>query len=83
MPSINQKNESTENKFIAAGAYGCVYKHPGLKCKVNKAIPEATISKLIMTNEALSELIEYDWIDNIDDKFLYHYPKPEICVYPE
>ena len=65
-------------KVIGEGTYGCAIK-PSLKCS-NKTINyDNKISKVLLTSEANSELIEYNVIDKIDKSKQFYLGKPEIC----
>ena len=78
---MSKKYKQKAGDFIAAGAYGCVYKNPALKC-ANGIRPEGKVSKLMLKYNALEERDEYNNIDRIDPLFEYHYKKPDICKIP-
>lgn len=67
-------------KLIGEGSYGCVYR-PALHCKGElKRRPDNMVSKLMLREEAIKELIENDRIHNIDKEFKYHLPRPTTCI---
>jgi serine/threonine protein kinase len=74
-------NNLRGGKFVAKGSFGCVYKNPSLKCRGQER-SYVNVSKLMKRQDAINEMKEYDIIDAIDNKFLYHYSKPKFCDSP-
>jgi len=67
-------------KKIGEGSYGCVYRPP-LRCKGQTGRrPDNMVSKLMLKEHALEEMIENERINQIDKEFIYHLPPPQECV---
>ena len=76
-------NNLKGGEFIGKGAYGCVYANPPLKCSGYEERSKSGISKLMLKDDSIIEKKQYIKIDNIDNKFLYHYALGDTCYYPE
>ena len=75
-----QKSKSRKlkgGKYIASGAYGCVFK-PAIKCKGDNTRTDG-VSKLMEKQEAQKEVHEQVKVDRIDPSFEYHLEPPKIC----
>lgn len=71
--SSKKTSNTSENKLIAQGSYGCVYS-PEIHCKddLSSKSNKNSISKILDKKDASDELKEYKHIDEIDPKFKYH-----------
>lgn len=65
-------------KVVGKGTYGCVYKPP-MKCKGEVSREKNTISKLMDKSEAVKEVKEVSFIDNIDPDYEFHVKLQRIC----
>ena len=67
------------SEVIGEGSYGCIHK-PSLICKDNKKVSyKHKISKLLLTENAISELKEYMLISESDKKNEYFLGVPDLC----
>jgi serine/threonine protein kinase len=67
------------SEVIGEGSYGCIHK-PSLICKDNKKVSyKHKISKLLLTDNAISELKEYMLISNSDKNNEYFLGVPDLC----
>jgi len=65
---------------IGEGGFGCIHK-PSLICNNNKKIIyKNKVSKLLLTEHAISELKEYMLISDTDKKGEYFLGVPDLCV---
>jgi len=64
--------------FVGQGTFGCVYRPP-LKCKNNKTFGPNRISKLMVDDEAMSEINEYKLLQKIDPSNKYYPGPPNLC----
>jgi len=68
------------SEVIGEGGFGCIHK-PSLICNNNKKIIyKNKVSKLLLTEHAISELNEYMLISQTDKKGEYFLGVPELCV---
>jgi serine/threonine protein kinase len=75
----NSVSPPTVGSVIGEGTYGCVHK-PSLKCDTNKKIfYKNKISKIMTSQEADTELAEYDRIEHIDMGHNLYLGVPEKC----
>ena len=74
---VNNKNII---KVIGEGSYGCVHK-PSLECKETplNLNYKNKISKILMKDDAMKEMDEYDIISRYDKKQTYFLGKPANC----
>jgi serine/threonine protein kinase len=63
---------------IGEGSYGCVHK-PSLKCKDKKMSYSDKISKLILNDDADTEIDTYSYMNKIDKSKKYYLGKPIKC----
>ena len=68
-----------KSEIIGQGTYGCVH-NPPLLCKDSTEKDLKTVSKLMATEEAVSEMKEYVLINNIDNNKDYHLGNPSKCL---
>lgn len=67
------------SEVIGEGSYGCIHK-PSLICKNNKKVSyKNKISKLLLTENAISELQEYMLISKSDKKGEFFLGIPDLC----
>jgi len=67
------------SEVIGEGSYGCIHK-PSLICKDNKKVSyKHKISKLLLTENAISELQEYMLISESDKKGEFFLGVPDLC----
>jgi len=74
---VNKKNKI---KVIGEGSYGCVHK-PSLECKYppSNINYKNKISKILMKDDAMKEMDEYDTISKYDKTQKYFLGKPNNC----
>jgi hypothetical protein len=75
-----EDKETNKIKVIGEGAYGCVHK-PSLKCnKTKEPIKYRNkISKILLKDDAIEEMNEYNIIANIDKNNGFFLGKPTMC----
>jgi len=68
-------------KIVGKGSYGCVYK-PSIPCKIlprHNFDYDKYVSKIMTTQNAETELSEYQAIDKMDPTDEYHLGQPILC----
>ena len=75
-----EDKETNKIKVIGEGAYGCVHK-PSLKCSKTKEPMKYRnkISKILLKDDAIEEMNEYNIIANIDKNNGFFLGKPTMC----
>jgi serine/threonine protein kinase len=64
---------------IGEGSYGCVHKQQ-IECKNNNALNNDTnVSKLMLYNDAITELNDFVTIGKLDPEHKYHLGTPTLC----
>ena len=73
-------NKKKKIKVIGEGSYGCVHK-PSLECKdtASNITYKNKISKILMKEDAMKEMDEYDIISKYDKKNHFFLGKPSNC----
>lgn len=59
-------------ELLGFGSYGCAFANPRLLCKKDKYPQQGTVSKLMITKNAMSELQSNFVIDQLDKEYIYH-----------
>ena len=68
----------TAGKRIGEGTYGCVHQ-PSLMCSDNETPGVKTISKILKTTDAQTEIAQYEAINTIDPTNQFYLGVPTIC----
>lgn len=78
---------SSHPRMISEGSYGCVHA-PALKCLPSSSSsssasvsskPDASVSKIMREKHAITEMKQYQIIDEIDPNLKYHLASPSRC----
>jgi serine/threonine protein kinase len=76
------KSKSSSKKIpdvIGEGTYGCVHK-PSLKCKDEPSMNyDNKVSKVLLSEDAVDELSEYEKVDDADKSADFYLGRPEEC----
>ena len=73
------RRASRGGKFVFSGAYGCAYR-PAMKCKGEAEREPGTISKLMKTNAAVSEMTMTPTLKALDPEFKYFVYPYKMCI---